>query len=172
MTKCWAAGVRSLARSRRWGARSTSRSWARGSRPAILTAREQADQKASRRAAGTQPAGVQAARRQGVLSVRSARQPLPPDTVPLLEVVKLIEGVIERLQPQSICTHHGGDLNIDHVTRPSRDAHRHPRPCLGSPVKDVYAYEVPSLTEWAFGQFTPFRPNVFVEILATCLELR
>ena len=31
--------------------------------------------------------------------------------------------------------------------------------------KKVYTFEVPSSTEWAFGQFTPvFRPTVFVEI--------
>ena len=34
-----------------------------------------------------------------------------------------------------------------------------------SPVKDIYAFEVASATEWAFQQFAPsFRPTVFVDI--------
>ena len=41
-------------------------------------------------------------------------------------------------------------------------------PLAGSPVRDLYAYEVPSSTEWAFGQFQPpFQPNVFVDISST-----
>jgi LmbE family N-acetylglucosaminyl deacetylase len=39
------------------------------------------------------------------------------------------------------------------------------RPVAGQIVREVYAFEVPSSTEWAFGQFTPvFRPSVFVEV--------
>ena len=37
------------------------------------------------------------------------------DTVPLLDVIKIVEELVECLQPQIIYTHHGGDLNIDHV---------------------------------------------------------
>jgi LmbE family N-acetylglucosaminyl deacetylase len=89
------------------------------------------------------------------------------DTVSLLDVIKIIEELIERLQPQVIYTHHCGDLNIDHVI-----AHRAvltaTRPTLGHPVKEIYAFEVPSSTDWAFGQFQPaFRPNVFVDISRT-----
>ena len=36
------------------------------------------------------------------------------DSVPLLEVIKRIEAVIERVQPSIVLTHFGGDLNIDH----------------------------------------------------------
>jgi len=86
------------------------------------------------------------------------------DTVPLLGVIKIIEGLIEKVKPKTIYTHHGGDLNMDHsiVHRATLTA---TRPIAGSPVKKVYAYEVPSSTEWAFGQFAPiFHPNVFVDI--------
>lgn len=89
------------------------------------------------------------------------------DTVPLLEVVKIIETLVERLKPQSIYTQHGGDLNVDHmmVYRATLTA---TRPMSGGSVKQVYAYEVPSSTEWAFAQFAPvFQPNVFVDIGAT-----
>ena len=36
------------------------------------------------------------------------------DTVPLLEVVKLIEDLVNRIKPRVIYTHHPGDLNVDH----------------------------------------------------------
>ena len=36
------------------------------------------------------------------------------DTVPLLDVVKIVEGLVERLAPRTIYTHHAGDLNVDH----------------------------------------------------------
>jgi len=89
------------------------------------------------------------------------------DTVPLLDVVKHIEALIRKLAPEEIYTQHGGDLNIDHavVYRATLTA---TRPMRGSPVRRVYAYEVASSTEWAFGQFAPaFQPNVFVDISDT-----
>ncbi|NQT69560.1 MAG: PIG-L family deacetylase [Desulfobacteraceae bacterium] len=89
------------------------------------------------------------------------------DTIPLLEVVKIIESLIERLQPEVVYTQHGGDLNIDHVIT-HRAVLTATRPISGCPVKKLYAYEVPSSTEWAFAQFAPaFRPNVFVDISTT-----
>jgi LmbE family N-acetylglucosaminyl deacetylase len=89
------------------------------------------------------------------------------DTIPLLEVVKIIECLIERLKPEVVYTQHGGDLNIDHVIT-NRAVLTATRPTAGCPVKALYAYEVPSSTEWAFAQFAPvFRPNVFVDISAT-----
>src|SRR6266852_5261101 len=36
------------------------------------------------------------------------------DTVPLLDVVKLVEELIARFQPEVIYAHHPGDLNVDH----------------------------------------------------------
>lgn len=89
------------------------------------------------------------------------------DTVPLLEVVKLVEDLVQQVQPEIIYTHHGGDLNVDHgvIHRAVLTA---TRPVAGQPVKEIYAFEVPSSTEWAFGRTAPaFRPNVFVEITAT-----
>jgi LmbE family N-acetylglucosaminyl deacetylase len=89
------------------------------------------------------------------------------DTLPLLDIVKIIEDLIERLQPQVVYTHHGGDLNIDHriVHRATLTA---TRPLSGCPVKEVCAYEVPSSTDWAFQQFRPaFQANVFEDISDT-----
>lgn len=89
------------------------------------------------------------------------------DTVPLLDIVKIIENIVERVQPSVVYTHHGGDLNIDHalVHRATLTA---TRPVPGSPVLDVYAYEVPSATDWSFAEVGgAFRPNVFVEVADT-----
>lgn len=86
------------------------------------------------------------------------------DTVPLLDIVKILEALIDKVKPLTIFTHHGGDLNIDHsiIHRATLTA---TRPIAGQSVKKVYAYEVPSSTEWAFAQFAKvFHPNVFIDI--------
>ena len=86
------------------------------------------------------------------------------DTVPLLDVVKLVEDLIQKFQPEVIYTHHAGDLNVDHgvVQRAVLTA---TRPLAGQSVREIYAFEVPSSTEWAFQQLQPvFRPNVFVDV--------
>jgi LmbE family N-acetylglucosaminyl deacetylase len=86
------------------------------------------------------------------------------DTVPLLEVVKTVEQLVDRVRPETIFTHHPGDLNIDHgiVHRSVLTA---TRPMTGQCVREVYAFEVPSSTEWSFQRFEPsFRPNVFMDI--------
>jgi LmbE family N-acetylglucosaminyl deacetylase len=89
------------------------------------------------------------------------------DTVPLLEVIKLIEQSVSRLQPQTVFTQHGGDLNIDHAIT-YRAALTAVRPMPASPVQALYAFEVNSSTEWAFRQFSPvFHPSVFFDITAT-----
>lgn len=85
------------------------------------------------------------------------------DEVSMLDVVKLVEEWITRLRPDVVYTHHPGDLNVDHgvtfravltATRPGT-----------STVSDLYAFEVPSSTEWAFQRIEPaFRPSVFVDI--------
>lgn len=109
-----------------------------------------------------------AAARLGVKSL--VLQSLPDnrlDTVPLLEVVKIIEELVDRVKPQVIYTHHPGDLNVDHgvIHRAVLTA---TRPVAGQPVREIYAFEVPSSTEWAFDRIEPaFRPNVFVDVSRT-----
>jgi len=86
------------------------------------------------------------------------------DSLPLLNVVKIVEGLVEELSPHTIYTHHGGDLNIDHTVT-HRAVLTATRPLAGCPVKDVLAFEVPSSTEWAFGRLErSFTPNVFVDV--------
>lgn len=89
------------------------------------------------------------------------------DTVPLLDVVKILENILAKVGPEIVYTQHGGDLNVDHqvVYRATLTA---TRPMAGCGVKQVLAYEVASSTEWAFQQFAPmFRPNVFINIAST-----
>ena len=89
------------------------------------------------------------------------------DTVPLLDIVKRIEALVEKLRLQIVFTQHGGDLNIDHVQL-YRATLTATRPMAGTPVRTVYAYEVASSTEWAFAQFAAvYRPAVFFDIAAT-----
>jgi LmbE family N-acetylglucosaminyl deacetylase len=89
------------------------------------------------------------------------------DSIALLDIVKIIEGLIDRLEPSVVYTQHGGDLNIDHnlLYRATLTA---TRPMANCPVRELYAYEVASSTEWAFQKFEPaFRPNTFVDISDT-----
>ena len=89
------------------------------------------------------------------------------DTVSLLDVVKIVEGLVDRIRPEVIYTHHAGDLNLDHgiIHRAVLTA---TRPMSGNQVREVYSFEVASSTEWAFQQLQPsFRPNVFVDVTHT-----
>ena len=84
------------------------------------------------------------------------------DTVPLLDVIRIVERHVKEIQPDTVYTHHS-DLNIDHETvrRASLTACR--PGC--STVKEIYCFETPSSTEWAFDG--SFKPNIFVDILQT-----
>lgn len=89
------------------------------------------------------------------------------DELPILEIIKRIEKQIEKIKPEIIFTHHPGDLNVDHQAT-FRAVLTATRPTNGCPVQEIYAFEVPSSTEWAFQQFQPpFRPNVFIDVSRT-----
>jgi LmbE family N-acetylglucosaminyl deacetylase len=86
------------------------------------------------------------------------------DTRPRLLLAKEIEYVCGERRPDAIYTHSLSDLNIDH-RRVAEAVLLATRPGGRYPVPDVYAMEVPSSTEWSFGQIEPrFTPNVFVNI--------
>jgi len=89
------------------------------------------------------------------------------DTIPLLDIVKIMEHHVKKLEPEVVYTQHGGDLNLDHsmVFRATLTA---ARPLPGSCVKRIYTYEVPSSTELSpHSGSEGFHPNVFVDISAT-----
>lgn len=89
------------------------------------------------------------------------------DSVPLLEVTQRVEAVIERYQPDTVLTHHAGDLNIDH-RRVHQAVMTACRPQPGHPVRTILCFEVPSSTEWQVpGGGEPFVPNWFEDITET-----
>jgi len=89
------------------------------------------------------------------------------DELPLLDVIKEVKRRVDELQPEVIYTHHPGDLNIDHQIT-FRAVLTATRPMRGCPVREIYAFEVLSSSEWAFQRFEPtFKPNVFVDVSGT-----
>jgi LmbE family N-acetylglucosaminyl deacetylase len=86
------------------------------------------------------------------------------DSLPLLDIVKVIEEQIRRVKPDIVFTHDSNDLNIDH--RLVHDAViTATRPLPGGTVKEVYLFEVPSSTGWNYPHV--FQPNVFINIEST-----
>ena len=89
------------------------------------------------------------------------------DTIPLLDIVKILEGCVKKIKPDCVYTHHAADLNLDHVLT-NRATLIATRPLENSSVKTVLSYEVPSSTEWAFHTTGPgFQPNIFVDVTKT-----
>ncbi len=113
--------------------------------------------------------GEAAAAAARILGLRESVQLAFPDnrmdSVALLDIVQAVEEVVRKLQPEIIYTHHAGDLNVDH--RVTHEAVMTVcRPLPGSSVKEIYAFEVLSSTEWASPAQKPFLPNVYVDISA------
>lgn len=123
-------------------------------------ARGQGDDVAVRRREACQRASA-------ILGITADRHEGLPDNeldgLPLLGVVRAVEFAVLKIKPDIVYTHHAGDLNIDH-----RIAHQAVstacRPVPGSTVKAIYAFEVPSSTEWGSDGDLVFRPNHFVDI--------
>jgi len=100
----------------------------------------------------------------GVTLIRSLNFPdNKMDSVPLLYVTQAVEKAILEIQPEVIYTHHIGDLNVDHqITHKAVMTACRPQPRFC--VKEIYAFEVLSSTEWQTVGLSPFMPNVFVDI--------
>jgi LmbE family N-acetylglucosaminyl deacetylase len=106
-----------------------------------------------------------------VLGVRDVHFENLPDNrfdgLELLDIVKKIEGHMHRFKPEWVFTQHGGDLNLDHSIT-FRATLTAARPLPHSSLRAIYAYEVPSSTEWAFQKIAPpFEPNLFFDISPT-----
>lgn len=86
------------------------------------------------------------------------------DSLDLLDVIKLVEQEVARVQPAVVYTHHANDLNIDHrIINESVLTACRPQP--GHPVRRVLFFEVASSSEWRYGnQAVAFAPNWFVDI--------
>lgn len=85
------------------------------------------------------------------------------DSVPMLEIVRFIEAAKNALRPSVIYTHHAGDLNIDH-RRAAQAVWTAFRPQPNEAWDSIYAFEVPSSTEWGGDIGCEFAPDTFVDI--------
>ena len=86
------------------------------------------------------------------------------DSVPLLDIVKTVEELKEKIKPHIIFTHYQNDLNIDHrVTYQAILTATRPQP--GETVKEIYSFEVLSSTEWNYP--LSFSPDYFFDITTT-----
>lgn len=89
------------------------------------------------------------------------------DSIALLDITRSIEALIARIKPDTVLTHHAGDLNIDH-RRVHEAVVTACRPQTGHPVRTLLCFEVPSSTEWQLGgDGPPFLPNWFEDITGT-----
>lgn len=88
------------------------------------------------------------------------------DQVDRLDIIKCVSTFVEKYHPDTVFTHHHGDLNIDH-RRTCEAVLTACRPvgCYG--VKRIYAFETPSSTEWNYTYVEPFMPNLFYDVSHT-----
>lgn len=86
------------------------------------------------------------------------------DSVPLLDIIKVVEDTVLNFKPDIIFTHHEGDLNIDHQVT-YKAVITSTRPFNNPSLNSIFTFETPSSTEWQFGlKQGSFKPNFFVEI--------
>lgn len=88
------------------------------------------------------------------------------DEVDLLDIIKVVSSFVEKYHPDTIFTHHHGDLNIDHQ-KTCEAVLTACRPVGDYCVKRIYAFETPSSTEWNYRYQEPFCPNVFFDVTDT-----
>ena len=89
------------------------------------------------------------------------------DTIPLLDIIKVIERTRKEVKPEVVFTHHHGDLNIDHqiTLKAVMTAFR---PVKEEKAREIYSFEVPSSTEWNAPSLAEyFMPNYFIDISKT-----
>ena len=86
------------------------------------------------------------------------------DTVPLLNIIKDIENLIDAIKPDIVYTHHYADINVDH--RCVHDAvivACRPQPYFS--VSQLIFFETASSTEWRPNSSLPnFSPNLYIDI--------
>lgn len=85
------------------------------------------------------------------------------DSVPLLDVIKEIETVVDEFEPNVILTHSDFDLNIDHKLT-CEAVKTAARPMAGSSVEKILSFEIASSTEWNLNEEEVFAPQFFVNI--------
>jgi LmbE family N-acetylglucosaminyl deacetylase len=86
------------------------------------------------------------------------------DSLTLLDIVKVIETIKNKIKPDIVFTHYEHDLNIDHRLT-YQAVLTAVRPTAGETVKEIYSFEVLSSTEWNYP--LRFSPEVFFDISET-----
>lgn len=86
------------------------------------------------------------------------------DTVALLDIVKTVEKIKNKIKPNVIFTHYEKDLNIDHCIT-YEAVITATRPLATETVKTIYSFEVLSSTEWHYPLV--FSPDTFFDISNT-----
>jgi LmbE family N-acetylglucosaminyl deacetylase len=86
------------------------------------------------------------------------------DSLELLDVVKVVESALSRHRPSLVFTHHGGDVNVDHLM--VHDAVVTAcRSLPGATTRELLFFEVPSSTEWRPpASRRSFEPNLYYDI--------
>lgn len=92
------------------------------------------------------------------------------DTVPIIEINKMIERMILEFKPSIVFTHYEYDVNNDHriVNRAVKMA---TRPATDGSVQSVLEFEVLSSSECAFDG-KPFIPNFFYKLTRKDVDLK
>ncbi|HHT9112413.1 MAG: PIG-L family deacetylase [Planctomycetes bacterium] len=89
------------------------------------------------------------------------------DSLDRLEVIKVVERFIDKYRPETVYTHHAGDVNIDHKVIHEAVVTAC-RPTPSQPVKTLLLFEVLSSTEWQIpGSASWFMPNWFIDVSTT-----
>ena len=83
------------------------------------------------------------------------------DTVPILDIAKIIEKEIETFKPDTVLTHSDKDVNNDHLIV-NKATIQATRPGALNKINTLMSYEVLSSTQWKFTE--NFKPNFFVQL--------
>ena len=115
-----------------------------------------------------QPLMLQANKHLGVEEVLFLEYPnLLLETIPIHEITKAIEALLDKYAPAMIFTHHYGDTNKDHQIL-FQAVITAARPLPGKQPIEILCFETVSSSEWS--QHTndkEFKPNYFVDITDT-----
>lgn len=85
------------------------------------------------------------------------------DSIPLIKIVKALEDVISSIKPSVIFTHFANDLNVDHRIT-NQAVMTACRPQSSCSVREIYAFEVLSSTEWASKVNLHFIPQLIIDV--------
>jgi len=104
----------------------------------------------------------------GVREVRTLNHPnLRLETYPVAEIAGQLEKIFADFKPETVLTHHYGDVNRDHFAA-YHAVLTAARPLSSCCVESVFTFETPSSTDWAESVSDRiFRPNAYVDITET-----